>query len=241
MILDIPNDDELHSTWVNNKMWDEPVIYASEFLSDTMNKGLLLPALSYSRWMPLEMKAIYRKNEIFASLEKIPDNSIFNFTNLNVPSNLSQSTITPLNNPLLGEATYTLLRQNLINHRKSRKKSTRINIPVHTFYSNNWYLLVLLVSVSLFTPHPETYSAIHLSIISPERTETKNLTTLQELVAFEIPSKNKLHKYLENNYPINLQNTLVITFNKKLIQKLLQQINPLLKPSQTTSEPPVRA
>lgn len=59
-ILDIPDDPDLHLTWIKHGYGIGSLTPYQNYLEELYRKGLLLPAFSYARYMPPEAKAIYQ-------------------------------------------------------------------------------------------------------------------------------------------------------------------------------------
>lgn len=232
MNLDIPNDVDLQYIWINQTDLESWAESASTIIEDIIEKGLLFPAMSYSRWMPIEMKEIYRKNDIFITLEKIPDGYTFHYVDKKHTTEWNDSTFNT-NYPLLscgGQMKRYSFPTLAILGDCSENQNGGVEQFVREVFTKDWYLLIVILNIKEIQ-----LAEIHLSIVSPvENYETKSIPDLRELCTLA-PSDWTIHivPHLKQEYPIdvdNIKDLFSITLQEDVVNKLLQEIQPLLKP-----------
>lgn len=76
-MLNIPNDIELQHTWVNSEYLPEMFTTFEDMLQELLTKDLILPALSYTKYMPLQVKDTFSRPEIAIEAIPIPDGTVY--------------------------------------------------------------------------------------------------------------------------------------------------------------------
>lgn len=198
---------------------------SNAIMSTVIDKGLLLPALSYARWMPVEAKVTYLISEIFIDLEKIPDGLNFHYVDKTYTQEWEDS-VYKMDYYLIGEG--QILRNNIKENMDDPwipkgKNKTKF---VHDIKTKDWYLLS--VSLMYCDESKARDEDMHFSIISmPEKQAPK------ELMALNPRNRDTQLWNLHNRYPTRKLRTTSLThikLNKQTINKTLTAISPLIKP-----------
>lgn len=205
-------------------MWDA-IKGPNTILQTIIDKGLLLPALSYSRWMPVEAKVTYRISEIFIDLEKIPDGRDFHYVD---------KTHTQEWEDAVYKMEYYLIGQGQIRRNNIKENMEDPSIPkgkgrtkfVHDLKTKDWYLLS--ISFIYCDESKDVHEDMHFSIISmPENQQPK------ELMALNPRNRDTQLWNLENKYSVRRRKTTSLShikLKKETINKTLSAISPWIKP-----------
>lgn len=83
--MSIPDDIDLQHTWIHSEIIQPGSFPNLQSIVDEMlSQNLLVPAMSYTRFMPPAIKLTYLKLEIGAELISVPDGTVLNRLNPNL-------------------------------------------------------------------------------------------------------------------------------------------------------------
>lgn len=190
-------------------------------LETIIDKGLLLPALSYSWWMPVEAKVTYRISEILIDLKKIPDNLIFHYVD-KTNTQEWEDAVYEIDHPVLGKGQ---IKRN--NKKENQEDSWSLDIPkgkgktkfVQNIKTKDWYIL----SILLYYEDPlGAIEQLHLSIVSVQNKTPRELLTVMPL------DIGKPLSSLKEQYPLrqDAKNISYINLNRSTVAKILSAISP---------------
>lgn len=207
-------------------MWDT-IKGPNTKLQTIIDKGILLPALSYSRWMPVEAKVTYRISEIFIDLEKIPDGRDFHYVD-KAHTLEWEDAVYEIDYPVLGRGQ---IRRN--NIKEELEDPWSLSIPkgkgktkfVQDLKTKDWYTLSILLLYEDRVPS-STIEQLHMSIVSVQN------KTLRELMVVFPRNIDTPFCSLRAQYPLRRDAgyQALLKLTKETINNTLSAITPWIKP-----------
>lgn len=81
-MLNIPNEIELQHRYLK-ELTNHPMIELSSsgYIGALIERGILIPCLSYSRYIPLQLRLMYHVPEIHLEIIPVPDGKVYHVTN----------------------------------------------------------------------------------------------------------------------------------------------------------------